>query len=90
MANPLPIVPDNLSAPFQDRDSDDDGELGNGGYCITMLTPTVAQKGPENEMWNLYLNETREDDQGMADVWKQDAKGILVFVSLNLLVHLFF
>lgn len=55
-----------------------------------MLTPTISQKGSENEVWNLYLNEVKEDDQGMADVWKQDAKGILVFVSLNLLVHLFF
>jgi hypothetical protein len=79
---------DYLLVPSQGRN--DDGELGNGGYCITMLTPTIAQKGSENEMWNLYLNEVKEDDQGMADVWKQDAKGILVFVSLNLLVHLFF
>lgn len=55
-----------------------------------MLTPAIAQKSSENEMWNLYLNEVKEDDQAMADVWKQDAKGILVFVSLNLLVHLFF
>ena len=79
---------DYLLVPSQDRD--DDGELGNSGYCVTVLTPTIVQEGSENEMWNLYLNEVKEDDQGMADVWKQDAKGILVFASLNLLVHLFF
>ncbi len=88
MANPSYISLHSLSIPSQDRD--DDGELGNGGYWITMLTPMIAQKGSENEMWNLYLNEIKEVDRGMADVWKQDAKGILVFVSLNLLVHLFF
>jgi len=85
MTNPSSISPDYLLVSLQD--SNDDGELGNGGYCVTMLTPTIAQEGSENEMWNLYLNEVDEDDQGMADVWKQDAKGILVFVSLNLLVR---
>jgi hypothetical protein len=54
-----------------------------------MLTPTIAQTGLENEMWTLYLNEVKEDDNAMADVWKQDAKGILVFVSLNMLIYLF-
>ena len=41
-------------------------------------------------MWKLYLNEVNEDDQRMADVWKEDAQGILLFVSLNLLARLFF
>ncbi len=40
-------------------------------------------------MWNMYLDEVEEDDQGMINAWKQDAKGILVFVSLNLLAPLF-
>jgi hypothetical protein len=79
MANPSSISLDYLLVPSQDRN--DDGELGNGGYCFTMLTQTIAQKCSENEMWNLYLNEVEEDNQGMADIWKQDAKGILVFVS---------
>jgi hypothetical protein len=79
---------DYLLVPYQDRN--DDGELGNGGYCVTMLTPAIAQKGSENEMWNLYLNEVKEDDQAMADVWKQDAKGILVFVCLNRLAQRLF
>jgi hypothetical protein len=88
MANPSPITLDYQLVHSQEHN--DDGELWNGGYCVTMLTQTIAQEGSENEMWNLYLNEVKEDDQEMADVWKQDAKGILVFVSLNLLVHLFF
>ncbi len=37
----------------------------------------------------MYLDEVEEDDQGMINAWKQDAKGILVFVSLNLLAPLF-
>jgi len=88
MSNTSPISADYLLIPSQDRN--DDRELRNGGYRITFLTPTIAQKVSENYMWNLYLNEVKADDQGMADVWKQDAEGILVFVSLNLLAHLFF
>jgi len=40
-------------------------------------------------MWNMYLGEVKEDDQRITDAWKEDANGILVFVSLNLLVSLF-
>jgi hypothetical protein len=40
-------------------------------------------------MWNICLGEVKEDDQRVADAWKGDADGILVFVSLNLLVALF-
>jgi Family of unknown function (DUF6535) len=37
----------------------------------------------------MYLNEIKEDDQRMADAWKQDAKGVLVFVSPKLLISVF-
>jgi Family of unknown function (DUF6535) len=40
-------------------------------------------------MWNMYLDEVKEDDERIANAWKEGADGILVFVSLNLLVSLF-
>src|SRR6266576_6799316 len=40
-------------------------------------------------MWNMYLGEVKEDDQRITDAWKEDANGLLVFVSLKLLVSLF-
>ena len=72
----------------------DGGALRNDGFClnlldmITMLIPTAAQQDSENEMWNMYMNEVKKDDKRMADAWKENSNGILVFVSLNLLVPL--
>ena len=37
----------------------------------------------------MYLNEVKEDDKRITDAWKEDANGLLVFVSLNLLVSAF-
>ena len=34
----------------------------------------------------MYLNEIEADDNRMTDAWKQDAKGVLVFVSAKLLI----
>jgi hypothetical protein len=53
------------------------------------LTPITVQKDSENEVWKMYLNEIKEDDQRMTDAWKQDAKGVLVFVSPTLLISVF-
>ena len=70
----------------------DGGALRNDGFClnlldmITTLILTAAQQDSENEMWNMYMNEVKKDDKRMADAWKEDSNGILVFVSLNLLV----
>ena len=72
----------------------DGGALRKDGFClnllemITMLIPTAAQQDSENEMWNMYMNEVKKDDKRMADAWKENSNGILVFVSLNLLVPL--
>jgi Family of unknown function (DUF6535) len=72
----------------------DGGALRNDGFClnlldmITTLILTAAQQDSENEMWNMYMNEVKKDDKRMADAWKEDSNGILVFVSLNLLVPL--
>ena len=55
------------------------------GYGFTLLTPTTAKQDTENELWNLYLDEVKDDDQRISDAWKEDSNGILVFVSPNLL-----
>jgi uncharacterized protein DUF6535 len=47
-------------------------------------------KYSENDIWNMYLVEVKENDKQITDAWKEDADGILVFVSLHLLVSLFF
>jgi hypothetical protein len=36
----------------------------------------------------MYLDEVKEDDKRLTDAWKEDANGLLVFVSLNLLVSI--
>ena len=78
----------------------DDGELGHCGSsklllgpCFTMLIPTAANAGFENdsEMWNMYLDEVKEEDNRITDAWKDDANSLVTFVSHNLLgslVHL--
>ncbi|KAF8476437.1 hypothetical protein DFH94DRAFT_634996, partial [Russula ochroleuca] len=33
-------------------------------------------------MWNMYINEVKKDDKRMADAWKEDSNGILVFTGL--------
>ena len=46
-------------------------------------------KDSENDMWNTYLEEVKEDDQRIINAWREGADGVLVFVSLNLLVSVF-
>ena len=41
---------------------------------------TTAQKDSENEVWNMYLTEVKEEDTRITNAWKEDANGILVFV----------
>ena len=57
-----------------------------GIYCFTSLTPTTAKQDSGNEIWDMYLNEVKEDDKRIADGWKEDSNGILVFVSPNSLI----
>ena len=62
----------------------DGGASRNGGYCPTSLTPTTAEQDA-NEMWDIYLDEVKEDDKRISDAWKEGSTGILIFVSPNLL-----
>ncbi|KAH9989253.1 hypothetical protein BJV77DRAFT_1185869 [Russula vinacea] len=41
-----------------------------------------AQQDSENEMWNIYLDEVKEDDKQIADSWKEGSTGILIFTGL--------
>ena len=48
---------------------------------------TTAQEDSENdsEMWNMYLDEVKEEDKRIIDAWKDDANSLVTFVSHNLL-----
>jgi hypothetical protein len=39
-------------------------------------------------LFSMYLDRAEEEDKKMADGWKGDADGILVFVSPNLTSHI--
>ena len=36
-------------------------------------------------MWDIYLDEVKDDDKRISDAWKEYSNSILVFVSSNLL-----
>lgn len=65
------------------------GTSGSGGYCISILTSATAQEDPGKEMWTKYMNVFNEYDKRISDTWKEDADGLLVFVSHNPRISLF-
>ena len=79
------------SSPLNLRNAD--GELGHGGssklllvLASLLLIPTAAQADLKNdtEMWNMYMDEVKEEDDRITDAWKDDANSIVTFVSHNL------
>ena len=54
-------------------------------FISLTLTKVRVEQGPENEMWNTYLDLVKDDDKRISDAWKDDSTGILLFVSPNLL-----
>jgi hypothetical protein len=84
MADPEFIPLNNLHILAQGSTRDDGGTLTNGGYRFTLLTPTTIQQDSGNELWDMYLDEVKEDDKRISDAWKEDSSGILVFVSPDL------
>ncbi|KAF8465128.1 hypothetical protein DFH94DRAFT_359125 [Russula ochroleuca] len=44
------------------------------------LTPTTADSG--KEIWDMYLDEVKEDDKRMAEAWKVDSGGIITLNGL--------
>ena len=47
------------------------------------MTPATAQEESINKMWSEYLEDVKEFDTGLNDTWKEDANGVLPFVSLK-------
>ena len=40
----------------------------------------------DSEMWKIFLDEVKEEDNRITDSWKEDANSIVTFVSLHLLL----
>jgi hypothetical protein len=58
-----------------------------------VYVPAAVQEDldDDSEMWNMFLDEVKEEDSRFTDAWKEDASSIITFVSHNLLgpcVHL--
>jgi hypothetical protein len=83
--NPLNIS----QMPAQGSTHSDGGASSSSGYHFTSLTSTAAQQDSANELWEMYLDEVKEDDKRISDAWKENSNGILVFVSPNLLIPMF-
>ena len=80
--------------------------LGHASLCITatqaphlqttaaqvpLATAALADSENDSEMWNMYLDEVKEEDNRITDAWKDDANSLVTFVSHNILgscVHL--
>jgi hypothetical protein len=50
------------------------------------MTLVIVHEDLVNEMWSEYLKNVDDYDKRLTDGWKDDANGVLVFVSLHLLV----
>ena len=66
-----------------------DCKLGHGGYFITVLILAAVQEDldDDSEMWKMFLDEVKEEDNRITDAWKEDANSIVTFVSLYLLLQ---
>jgi hypothetical protein len=76
--------------PAQGSTHSDGGASSSSGYHFTSLTSTAAQQDSANELWEMYLDEVKEDDKRISDAWKENSNGILVFVSPTLVLILMF
>lgn len=52
---------------------------------MTVMSTEAAESGsyddPQAKMWSLYISEAEKFDRALADSWKDDMDGILIFVS---------
>ncbi len=53
-------------------------------WHIVSLYDSESLATEQNDIWNTYLGEVNEDDKRITDARKEDANGILVFVSLSI------
>jgi hypothetical protein len=51
-----------------------------------LMSLVIVREDLVNEMWSEYLKDVDDYDKRLADGWKHDANGVLVFVSPHLLV----
>jgi len=74
-----------MSAPTRN----DGGALGMAVIAsqLTGTPTTAAQEVSENTMWDMYLEDVKEDDKRITDAWIEDSNGVLAFVSSDPLVR---
>jgi hypothetical protein len=77
---------DNQHTPAQGRMRNDSGTSRN---VVQLSLPLLNQITAENKIWEMYLDEVKEDDKQISDAWKEDSTNMLTFVSPNLLISLF-
>jgi hypothetical protein len=53
---------------------------------VPQVTAAWVDLENDSEMWNMYLEEVKEEDKRIIDAWKDDANALVTFVSHNLLV----
>ncbi len=62
-----------------------------GTYAGVMNPGSYARRGDgelawcDSDMWNIYLDEVKEEDDRIIGDWKEGANGIIVFVSLTVI-----
>ena len=91
MGTPAPAVHPNTTDLFTTISRvgpTNDGTSKSTPYCIATLTvtSTTGRGDSETEMWSTYMEQVKEYDKRMTDSWKEDATGILAFVSRSLLI----
>ena len=66
----------------------DDGTSGTSGMfknhyktTINEMTSVTAQKNSWEGVWSTYMETFDKHDQRITNAWKEDATGLLVFVS---------
>jgi len=77
------------SEPAQGGPTANEGTPGNREKKIRCITLAIVHEESVNNMWTEYLKDVDEFDTGLTETWKEDAGGVLTFVSLNLLVPAF-
>jgi hypothetical protein len=58
----------------------------NNKHNIALMTSATAKEALINKLWSEYLEDVKAFDTGLTETWKEDANGVLTFVSPMLLV----
>jgi hypothetical protein len=71
MEDPAPVNNNNPHIPAQ-------GDMCKCNHCNHCNDSADSGK----EIWDMYLDEVKEDDKRMAEAWKVDSNGIITFTAL--------